>query len=232
MGPEEGSQYSDRYARAIEKFLASPETNIEFSKEIYWQLKSEFSDRQKGMSRWAFYTVVLICIFELLNRRLIGGASLLGIQVDRLGFLAYFLPPAVAFCITTLFAQAIEQLSYGYLMAALAEQELPGLFVSQMNLLFTSTSGLLSSDVPDAFATRFGKFNNSLLFGMQAGFIFVGWLIFEIYAYVELFRHTNHFNAATFASLLVTISFIIMIVLRLIEVVSDPAISSRVPTKR
>ena len=222
--PEKRARYSERYTQSIEKFLASPETSTEFSRELFWQLKSESSDRLRRVGKWAFFGVIFICIFVLLERNFVTNLSFSGIQINRLNFLAYFLPPAVAFCLVNIYALEDEQSHYGYIMVALAKQGLPGLYVSRVHLLFPNGLGLLSGGIPKAFTTRMGRFNDELFLAAQMFIFHIGFLIFEAYAYVRLFSHGKHSNSAAFISLLVTASFIVIIALRIIDKMSDPAV--------
>jgi hypothetical protein len=157
MKPVEGSQRRERYALAVSRLTKSSEADIEFCREIYWQLRSDYLDYGKLINRWTIYTVVSACLFFLVNRNLVGSASVFGITLDHLSFLAYFLPPAVAFCIINITTAVDEQSNFEALMANLAKVKFPGLYESKIYLLFTSGLGLFSSDVPDAFVTRHGK---------------------------------------------------------------------------
>lgn len=158
----------------------------------------------------------------LLNRNLIGNVSVAGIQLDHLDFLAYFLPPAIAFCVLNIFVAADEQMNYENLMACLAKAKLPGFYASKIYLLFTSGLGLLSSDIPGTFVTRLGRLNSNVYAAAQFILILAGFLGFEIYSYTYLFSHFKG-SAGTILSLLATVSFITMTALRIIDWVSDPA---------
>ena len=100
-------------------------------------------------------------------------------QINRLNFLLYVLPPAIAFCIANIFALYDEQDNYDHLMRELEKQKFPGLFASAIGGLFTNSYGLLAGTIPGRLATPFGKFNNSFYVTVQNIFMILGPLVLK-----------------------------------------------------
>jgi hypothetical protein len=189
------------YEKSIKALLASEETNLDISREMYWELKREYADSAKKLTRWAFWGILLICIFELLNHRLISNASVSFIQVTRLNFLLYLLPPSVTFALVNVLYFAIEQFTYGSLMKELAKQRFPGIYSSGIAALFVSKSGILASEIPRSLMTRRAYRDSNIYWGIQAwaaSFTYIG---FEVYAYIQLFRHFGASSIAVWLSL-------------------------------
>lgn len=222
MESADKSRDRERYALAVSKLTESPEMNIEFSREIFWKLKAECDNYGSRINRWAVYAVVSICIFALLNRNLIGSASVSGIQLIHLNFLSYIAPPAVSFCLLNIASSTDEMSNYSFLMANLAKAKFTGLYESKIYLLFPNNTGFLTSDVPDAFVTRLGKINTNLYAAVQIILIFVGYIVFEIVAYIYLFSSFKGV-IGTVISLLITVLLTTMTVLRSIDWVLDTA---------
>lgn len=68
----------------------------------------------------------------------------------------------------------------------------------------------------------------NLYLAMQILLIILGFLIFEPYSYWQLFGHVAHFDAATFISALITATFVVMFILRIVDLLLDhpaPAIA-------
>ena len=110
-------------------------------------------------------------------------------------------------------------------MQELAKQKLPGLHASNIDFLLTNSYGLLAGPIPDRFVTRMARFNNSFFVTAQNFIVYLaGPLVFEAYAYVQLFSHVEQFNIAAFISLIVTASFIVVTMLQFINRLLDPVI--------
>jgi hypothetical protein len=219
-------RHEDRFGLAVSKLIESPETDIELSREVFWKLKSEYANCTNRIARWSLYMFGSAFLFLLLNKNIVGSASIVGIQVDRLAFLTYFLPPIVGFCWVNITAAADEQWVYEHLMVYLAKAKLPGLHASEICVVLTSNNGLLGSDIPSAFMNRLGKFNNALYVGTQTLIGVVFYLSFEIYAYIYLFGHSEE-KIGTIVSLFAAVSFLVMTVLRFIALVSDSVLPAR-----
>lgn len=225
MKPERARLAEERYVQAVSELYKLPQEDSEFCRELYWQLRSEYLNRWSRISRWTIYAVVSACLFVLLNRNLVGGATVFGVQLARLSFLTYFLPPTAAFCILSIMIAIDESASYENLMACLAKAKLSAFYDSKIHLLFTSGFGPLSSNLPKTFVTPLGRFNNSLYAGVQFTLMLVGCLSFEIYAYIYVFDHSNVL-AGAIASLFVTGLFIVMTALRFVDMDTDPALTA------
>ena len=215
------SEYKERYEAAVAKLVESPEVDINFCREIYWQLRAEYVNYGRKINRWSIYSVVSVCLFLLLNRNLVGSATVLGIRLDHLGFLAYFMPPALSFCVLNIATSADEQGNSERLMFFLAKAKLPGLHASKISMLFTSDLTGLSSSVPDEFQTRLGVVSSNLYESAQILLYLVGYVGFEIYAYVYLFNHLSGIAAAV--SMFATALIAAMTLLRFAAIVTDPA---------
>jgi hypothetical protein len=211
-----------RYVQAISILTKSPEMDIELCREIFWQLRSDYLGYGVRINRWVTSAVIAASLFVLLSRNLITSASISGIQLDHLSFLAYFLPPAVAFCILNIVTAADEQGNYEHLMMDLTKTKLPGLRESRIDELFTSGLGLFSSDVPDVFLTRLGKISGNLYVASQVILLLAGYIGFEIFSYMYLLNHLKGFFGI-FISLIVTVSLAIMTAFRFVGIASDPA---------
>jgi hypothetical protein len=188
--PGQGTGAS-RYQRSIESLLSPPKENREFIIQCFWELKTEFDAYGKKIARWAVLGVAFICLFELINRKLVGQASISGVTISNLRFLLYILPPLVALSSLNLATFNVEQNIYRDVLGELAQQRFPELLKSQVLNLFLSQQGTFGAFMADSFSepsiSGTLKFSRSL----QVGIVPACFLVFEIYAYFQLFMHSR-----------------------------------------
>ena len=210
---------SRRHEQAINAFIESPETDLDLIKSCFWELRNGYTGCSKRMARWFTIAIVLACVFELTNLRLIDKATISFIEITRLNFLMYILPPAVAFTLIQVCAVAIEQYVYEALMVKLAERKLPGLHLSNMDELFLAQAGFSGADIPPLLRGR----SESLLYVYnyaQAFLVMIAYILFEIYAYSVLLSHSFSLSISAL-SLSVTIMLSIVLTLFLSTMFSN-----------
>src|ERR1700722_10374485 len=119
------------YETAIKTFLSGEKKDPDFIKQCFWELKAECDSYAKSIARWRILSFTAACLFELLNRRLIGEVSLSGIKVIRLSFLLYIIPPAVTVSLLTIATLNIEQNMYIKTLREFSRQQFPALYRSE-----------------------------------------------------------------------------------------------------
>ncbi len=195
---------ANRYERSIKTFLENSKENSDFIERCFWELKGKFDDYGKRMSKWIIFGLALVCIFELLNRHLVSKASISGIDISRLDFLLYAIPPAVAFSFLNLATFNLEQNIYGAMVSELAKQHFSGLNKSSITSLLLSQQGLFPANLPKALVSARAELANQLNLSVQFLFVPICYTSFEIHAYIELFGHSRTSRIGAVISLIIT----------------------------
>ena len=204
MSLSDRPENASRYQRSIETFLKNSEGNSDFVERCFWELKNSYDSYGKKMSRWIIFGLAFACVFELLNRHLVSKASISGIDITRLDFLLYLLPPLVAFAFLNLVTFNLEQNVYDRLLGEFARQRFPGLNKSNIMDLFISQQGLFPSYLPKGLVSARAGVANQLNLAVQFFSIPVCYIAFEIYAYIQLFTHSQTSVAGAVLSLIGT----------------------------
>lgn len=208
-----------RYEQAIDAFIESPETDLDFIKSCFWELRNGYLAASRRLARWLVLAVVLACVFELINLRLIDKATISFIEITRFNLAMYVLPPVIAFTLIQTFAIAMEQYTYEKLIVKLAERRLPGLHKSNIDQLLLSQGGLLGADIPSNLRGR----SENLLYAyntLQMVLIVLVYMAFQAYAYSVLFSRPYSLHL-TVLSLLATILLSIVLGVFFVTMLSD-----------
>jgi hypothetical protein len=224
MSSKQGLEKLEPFKQAIDAFIKSPETDPELSKSCFWELKGAYADWSKRIARWFTIAIVLMCTFELINLGLIDKASVAFIEITRISFLVYILPPAVTFTFVQVFAVVCEQTVYQELMLELAGKKFPGLIKSGIRQIFIAQAGVLSADIPTRFTPR-SRTVLDAYFIIQALVIIGGYIAFEVYAYWHLFSHT-YSHSISIISLCAT-AFLFILLMFFIRAVVGETITER-----
>jgi hypothetical protein len=196
---------SGRYTQVITTFLEKSAGNPDLVERCFWELKSAYDSYGKRFTRWAVFGVAFVCVFELINRRLVSKASISGIDLSHLDFLLYVMPPLIALSFFNLATLNLEQNIFGGILAELAKQRFTGLSESKILDLLISQQGTFSASLPESIVSpKVSRANliNLIIFVLFALGCYVA---FEIYAYIELFTHRQTSTVATTISLIVTL---------------------------
>ncbi len=181
-----------KYEEKVKTFLSSASADPDFIKQCFWGLKTEYDFYGKKITRWAIVGIVAACLFELLNRNLIGEIDVSGVKVARLSFLLYIMPPIVAASLLNLATLNIEQNIYLLLLKEFALQQFPALHETEIIALYLAQQGGLVGYIPDSFVKpRTITFLDLSRTG-QALLVVASFIIFEFYAYTQLFVHSRH----------------------------------------
>ena len=178
----------NRIKPAVKRFIESEETDLDFVKQCFWELKAQFDACGKKINRWASLGLLFVCIFELINRKLIKQASFSFIEVNHLSFLLYVLPPLVILSFVNLLGYAIEQDLYDKMVRQLALQKFPGFLASGILGLFFMQQGTLTTDIPSSLNV-YGR-GIFIYTGFQEYTVPLCYLSFTVYAYIQIFMHS------------------------------------------
>ena len=125
MSTQDQTAGVSRYEPSVKSLLSSTPKDSDFIKQCFWNLKTEYDAYGKKIALWSVLVVTFICLFELLNRKLVGQVSISGIEISRLSFLLYILPPLVALSGLNLAAFNVEENIYIGVLKEFALQEFP-----------------------------------------------------------------------------------------------------------
>jgi hypothetical protein len=179
------------YETAIKAFLLGEKTDPDFIKQCFWELKAECDSYAKRIARWRILGFTAVCLFELLNRRLIGEVSLSGIEVIHLSFLLYIIPPAVTVSLLTIATLNIEQDIYIRTLREFSRQQFPALYRSEFIKFFIAQQGILGGNFPRSSMESRTNLGMELSRAGQGILLPIAYLAFEFYAYLQLFTHTG-----------------------------------------
>jgi len=197
--------WSSKYGDAAKKIVTDSGSDTDFIKQCFWDLRTQAESCNTRISRWLLYAVLAAFIFELLNRKFVTNASFSFVEVTHLTFASYALPPFVSLAFLNVVSLDIEKKAYVSMAQALVNAMFPDL--SGMTDLFFSHSGFFG-----ALSTSQLNINAAQMvyFIVQTLGFYIGYFAFEIYAYIELFRHSGFASVATYASLAGSICLLII----------------------
>lgn len=192
------------YEEAISILLSGEKTDPDFIKQCFWELKAECDSSWKKILRWAIIGLSAICLFELLNRSLVGEFTLSGIKVVHLSFLLYIIPPVVAVSLLNVATFNIEQNIYIRTLREFARQQFPSLHESQLLEFFFAHQGTPGTYFPSTLVES--RVEISVAFSQAGQFYLVpiAYVAFELYAYFQLFMHVGRNNLPVIISLCVS----------------------------
>ncbi len=102
----------DRAAKAdrvLDAFHDLATHQPELARDLLGRVLDSIRDMHKRLTRDLVLSALLVLLFELLNRNLIGEASAVGVKVSKLGELKYLIPIAVGFLLFRVAALLIER---------------------------------------------------------------------------------------------------------------------------
>jgi hypothetical protein len=149
---------------------------------------------------------LLVFIFELLNRNLIGTASAFGLEIARLGFMRYWIPAAIAalfFHITTTMRDRNFNMN---MIRGICAWTYPELEKSSMLRIITPAGQLLtSSNPPRELIQQRSMFYRNSAQNLELITLFIVMPIgFNIYSIVQLFRHSKPPHVASIIVMILT----------------------------
>lgn len=176
----------------IRVFARGAESNPELARESLWRILAVLDQAQKSVKRDAILVIILAAAFEMLNRKLIGEASALGIKAAKLEFLKYILPVAMGYVSfrAALFVRERKLMTAVYY--ELTSSAFPVLRNSRIDVVIHPSSSLHVNSPPESWLTPRTKSVTTFLDlaegAMVRAIIPVG---FTIYAALQLFRSGN-----------------------------------------
>jgi hypothetical protein len=216
----------NRYEKSVRILFESPEADADFIKQCFWELKAQFDGAAAKMNKWLIWGVTAVVAFELLNRRLINSASTWFIELSRLSFLIYVMPILASLALLNVMVLSLEGLNYVALIDAFTEKAYKNLYESSIYLLFTSNAGFFGASMPSSICGKLGYRSFSILGYGQAFLYFIGYTVFEIYAYIQLFRHGGATNMATIFSLLASLGLLALAIVFVVSILELPETAS------
>ena len=152
MSTQEQTSGVSHYEPSVKSLLSSTKKDPDFIKQCFWNLKAEYDAYGKKIALWSVLGFAFICLFELLNRRLVGQVSFSGIEIRRLSFLLYIMPPLVALSGLNLATFNVEENIYIGVLKEFALQEFPELRKSEILDLFLAQQGTFGAFISDSFS--------------------------------------------------------------------------------
>jgi hypothetical protein len=144
-------------ARHVQKFLKAEETTPELVRETFWRIVDIAKEILKAQRRTAILLISFAFIFELLNRSLVNEASLLGIKLSRIEFLATLTPVAISYSYLRFTALARDLQAYLNVLYRITNDKLRGLYDSDLDRMITYVGGPTIAALPRAYAPHYRR---------------------------------------------------------------------------
>lgn len=204
----------------VGRFVSGTSHNRDLVDKVYWRLVELHADLRKRIARDFVTMAALALAFELLNRRLITDATTNGIKFGKLDFARYLIPVLVALLYYRTSNAIREQTTIYHVCNDIAARVYKPLHESKLDMLLLSEAAVTSNLNTTQFL-RSWRTTSAHLMALFEVSVF-GVLIplgFSCYAILQLFRSSNPPYGAAWLATVVTV---VLVVIGLISVVTQP----------
>jgi hypothetical protein len=184
----------DRDSKAgwVKTLLESNGNDSDLLRECLWRLFDKMKQAATLSNRQQLYMVLLAIGFELVNRRLINEFSFQGAKLSAITFLRPLLPLAVAYCYLIWSMSWSRYAVYRHLIRDLTKQAFPGVYHSGVDELLMPGENPLVEELPQRFNPQPVRMLRNVIANGQLVLLLFGPILFEYYAFAQLYRHGNN----------------------------------------
>ncbi len=172
-----------------------------------WRMVDTVRDILRAQRRASILLVAFAFGFELLNRSLVAEASLAGIKISRIEFLATLIPVAVSYLYLRFAALARDLGVYSSVLYSMTDGKFPGLRQSNLDRMIIYLGGPTTAPLPAMYAPYYRRLAvvTSLL---ELALYNVLPLLFTGYAFWQLFSAHGVTDLLVWLSLAISTLFL------------------------
>jgi hypothetical protein len=188
-------------------FLEARETTPELLRETMWRLVDIVREILRSQRRTAILLVAFSFAFELLNRSLVTEASLAGIKLSRIEFLATLTPVAISYAYLRFAALARDLGAYMSVLHHLITGKFPGLYESHLDRMIIYLGGPTIAPLPVTYAPHYRRVAAVASVSELSLYNLLP-LLFTAYAFWQLFSAHGPRDPLVWISLIISTLFL------------------------
>ncbi|WP_141714000.1 hypothetical protein [Micromonospora inyonensis] len=194
----------------VDEFLLAKDSDPEFIRECFWRIVDQLREMTSFQRRAALYGLAVFLVFELLNRRLVSETALGGFKLAKLDFLRVLAPVIAGYLFLRLMAIGRDRAVYVQIVYRFSRSKFKGLYRSELDRIFTYSSGPLVSRIPSSFVVPWRSWTVDLAAVLEGLFFHAVPPAFCLYAFVQLVRTEGVGSLPVWLSLIASIFLLLL----------------------
>jgi hypothetical protein len=194
-------------ASHVRTFLEAKETTPDLLRETMWRIVEIIREILRSQRRAAILLVAFAFAFELLNRSLVTEASLAGIKLSRIEFLAILTPVAISYLYLRFAALGRDLGAYSFVLYHVTNGKFPGLNESHLDRMIIYIGGPTIAPLPALYAPHYRRV--AVVTGLlELALYNLLPLLFTAYAFWQLFSAHGPKDLLVWLSLTISTLFL------------------------